>query len=444
MTGLQALEMDKVPVKPLINEAPLAEVEVQSVATDSNPIERESAGVPLTKHAMRYGPIKRSDTLWSIAASVRPDNRVSMEQVMLSIITANPDAFENSNLNILKKGVLLTIPSKSQMLVVSRRRAISEVEKQHQAWDGIKSKITGKTKLSTRHKSIAKTKPGKIRPKVIAGVNPRQNEIIEALKSDNSHLKKELKRLNEDKFSANKAYKKLQITLEQLLVTHKKLVKIHEILSDEASKAWRKLSDLINNNTSEASGSTDELINKNSNLLARVEQLVGEYTFLKNEYKARNSELAKVSKELLVYKKLAEETGVASETALMIEEWLSTPVIFYIILAILMFLLLLPWLLLMLCKRAGISRSSKCDKSDVMEVDLDAYEVLDDLEEEVISESDLEHMLSDSDKVGNKLDLARAYIDMGDSDGAKVILEEVMSEGSSQQQEEAKKIIAKL
>ena len=47
-------------------------------------------------------------------------------------------------------------------------------------------------------------------------------------------------------------------------------------------------------------------------------------------------------------------------------------------------------------------------------------------------------------EVGTKLDLARAYIDMGDPDGARGILEEVMSEGDSEQKQEAKTLIGAL
>jgi pilus assembly protein FimV len=44
-------------------------------------------------------------------------------------------------------------------------------------------------------------------------------------------------------------------------------------------------------------------------------------------------------------------------------------------------------------------------------------------------------------EVGTKLDLARAYIDMGDPDGAKSILEEVMLEGNAQQKQEAQELL---
>ncbi len=47
-------------------------------------------------------------------------------------------------------------------------------------------------------------------------------------------------------------------------------------------------------------------------------------------------------------------------------------------------------------------------------------------------------------EVGTKLDLARAYVDMGDPDGARSILEEVLSEGTSSQKKEAQRLLDSL
>jgi pilus assembly protein FimV len=48
---------------------------------------------------------------------------------------------------------------------------------------------------------------------------------------------------------------------------------------------------------------------------------------------------------------------------------------------------------------------------------------------------------SSMNEIGTKLDLARAYIDMGDPDGAKSILEEVVAEGNAQQKSEAQELL---
>ena len=47
-------------------------------------------------------------------------------------------------------------------------------------------------------------------------------------------------------------------------------------------------------------------------------------------------------------------------------------------------------------------------------------------------------------EVGTKLDLARAYIDMGDPEGARSILEEVLQEGDQGQRQEAEGLMESL
>lgn len=57
---------------------------------------------------------------------------------------------------------------------------------------------------------------------------------------------------------------------------------------------------------------------------------------------------------------------------------------------------------------------------------------------------DSEDLFSGSDMVGTKLDLARAYIDMDDRDGARGILKEVIEEGSEDQKLEAQELMQKI
>jgi pilus assembly protein FimV len=48
------------------------------------------------------------------------------------------------------------------------------------------------------------------------------------------------------------------------------------------------------------------------------------------------------------------------------------------------------------------------------------------------------------DAVATKIDLARAYLDMGDADGARSMLEEVVHEGNESQQAEARKLLSEI
>ena len=59
------------------------------------------------------------------------------------------------------------------------------------------------------------------------------------------------------------------------------------------------------------------------------------------------------------------------------------------------------------------------------------------------SEEDFD-FLADTDEVATKLDLARAYIDMGDAEGAKDILDEVMQDGDDEQKQQASELLERV
>ncbi|MDD3448146.1 MAG: hypothetical protein PHF72_03840, partial [Gammaproteobacteria bacterium] len=65
-------------------------------------------------------------------------------------------------------------------------------------------------------------------------------------------------------------------------------------------------------------------------------------------------------------------------------------------------------------------------------------------EEEGAAEEGELDLLPDVDEVSTKLDLARAYIDMGDEEGAREILGEVLDEGNESQQQEARGLLDQL
>ena len=81
-----------------------------------------------------YGPVRKSETLWSIASRLRPDTSVSTQRMMLAILEANPEAFAFRNVNALRAGATLRIPSRDEIGPDDLPAAIAEVKRQHAAW----------------------------------------------------------------------------------------------------------------------------------------------------------------------------------------------------------------------------------------------------------------------------------------------------------------------
>ncbi len=116
------------PVRPAPTPAPAPvreEPKPQPVADDT-PYDRSAGGDVI---------VERGTTLWGIASRVRPDSRLTMNQTMLAIFEANPEAF-GGNINILRAGASLRIPSADEIFRISRSEALEEAKRQHAAWGG--------------------------------------------------------------------------------------------------------------------------------------------------------------------------------------------------------------------------------------------------------------------------------------------------------------------
>jgi len=88
-----------------------------------------------------YGPAVTGDTLWSIAKAARPDSSVSIQQMMLAILNANPEAFIENNINGLKRGAILQIPDATEVDSLNQSDALAQVISQHALWDEYKGHI---------------------------------------------------------------------------------------------------------------------------------------------------------------------------------------------------------------------------------------------------------------------------------------------------------------
>ncbi|WP_158657883.1 FimV/HubP family polar landmark protein [Agarilytica rhodophyticola] len=80
--------------------------------------------------------VQANDTLWEIATQVRPNRSVSIYQTMIAIQRANPEAFINENINLLKKGQILRIPNADEMASLNQGDAVREVSVQNNVWSG--------------------------------------------------------------------------------------------------------------------------------------------------------------------------------------------------------------------------------------------------------------------------------------------------------------------
>ncbi|HEY6940949.1 FimV/HubP family polar landmark protein [Dokdonella sp.] len=85
-----------------------------------------------------YGPVKEGETLSGIARAARPDGAgVNLDQMMLALLKNNPNAFYKDNINALKRGAILRIPSADEAKAIgSASEAAAQVRSQFEDWRG--------------------------------------------------------------------------------------------------------------------------------------------------------------------------------------------------------------------------------------------------------------------------------------------------------------------
>ena len=131
---------------PTTDSALVVQAPSRTTPSDSGRIERQAApeqpkpqpvvdDTPYETSAGADYNVQRGETLWRIASRVSPDSRLSMNQIMLAIFEANPEAF-GGNINILRAGAGLRIPSADEIFQINRGGALAEAQRQHDEWSG--------------------------------------------------------------------------------------------------------------------------------------------------------------------------------------------------------------------------------------------------------------------------------------------------------------------
>jgi pilus assembly protein FimV len=117
------------------------------VASASGPVSAPPEAAPQTE----YGPVASGETLSKIALKLNPDaDSVSVKQMMMALLRANPDAFQNDNVNQLKRGAVMRIPGRDEAMVLSDEQASTLIAEQSAAWNAGRAPVLQPTETVTQ------------------------------------------------------------------------------------------------------------------------------------------------------------------------------------------------------------------------------------------------------------------------------------------------------
>ncbi|HDX8617241.1 TPA: pilus assembly protein FimV [Aeromonas dhakensis] len=164
------------PAPPAVNSQPLA----QPVATPSaTPQPSRATAQPIVRqvasNAGSYGPIRPTDTLWSLASKYRPSSSVSVYQTMVAIYEKNPRSFADGNINHILVGSRILLPTAAEASVITDAEARAKFRSDNASWKGLSPKY-----LANKHVQPAKpvaTKPAQPKVTPTKAAEPTKPEV---------------------------------------------------------------------------------------------------------------------------------------------------------------------------------------------------------------------------------------------------------------------------
>ena len=115
-----------------------------------------------------YGPVRSTDTLWSLASKHRPSNRVTVYQTMVAIYDKNPRSFADGNINHILVGSRILLPSAAEAGRITDAEARRRFNSDNASWKGLSPKylaekqthpVATKPAASVPVKAVAKAAP---------------------------------------------------------------------------------------------------------------------------------------------------------------------------------------------------------------------------------------------------------------------------------------------
>ncbi len=92
-----------------------------------------NSGAGTIQFGGQYGPVY-DETLWRIASRLVGNSGLSVHQAVMAIAYKNQQAFSNGNINLIKKGAILSLPTQAEIKNYSQEKAKNFVDSQPSNW----------------------------------------------------------------------------------------------------------------------------------------------------------------------------------------------------------------------------------------------------------------------------------------------------------------------
>ncbi len=223
--------------------APRMPAPAPAVRETERETERERA--PASVAAPDRYTVKRGDTLRSIAGNTAPAG-ANLDQTLIALFRANPTAFEGGNINRLKAGAVLSIPSADRVQSVTPVEARREILAQAADFDAYRRRLAGAVAERAEPAEVAaeQASGGRIVPKVEearpAAESKDKVRVSRSEKLGEGDTTTRLQALEEELASREKALQDANARLAQLEQSIRDMQKLLEVRSGALAQAQQQ------------------------------------------------------------------------------------------------------------------------------------------------------------------------------------------------------------
>ena len=170
--------------------APAPRIEAERTVQPSLPTSAaaiETVGDAAILATDEYGPVRSGETLWRIAMDWSAGSGLNINKVMLAIQRENPQAFSRNNINLLHRGAILRMPDRDDVNSISFSLASSEVQTQHDAFRLLRDTSMASPAvplLSEESKAIEPAQPEMIGEQAGEQLEPSEESLRSELPTD--------------------------------------------------------------------------------------------------------------------------------------------------------------------------------------------------------------------------------------------------------------------
>ena len=132
-----------------------------------------------------YGPVQKGETLRKIAEQVKPSS-VSMEQMLVSLYRQNQAAFSGNNMNRLKTGQILKVPTAEEASQVESREANREIRTHVADWNTYRESVAGGVASLPARADTSNAASGRVASAAVTPPAPPTSEGKDVLKLSKS------------------------------------------------------------------------------------------------------------------------------------------------------------------------------------------------------------------------------------------------------------------